>query len=239
MRRARTHQHAGARVVDEHVEQGGDEQARDDDRDAVDRIEQPLHEHDRAGQHLGDRHAERRRAPGDAHRLVEEQDDAEGRQHLREVVAVVEVAEHRDLEHEPDEERRRQGEEQRHEEAARHRGEPRREIGADHVLHAVREVDEVHDAEDQRQPRRDQEQEDAELQAVERLHEDERQRHGGLREILGVGGPPAEAGGPVRRRWLTRPSCTGRRSRRPASSKTFSTTCVSYLPSSRLATLTR
>ena len=45
--------------------------------------------------------------------------------------------------------------------------------GADHVERAMREVDQPHDAEDQRQPRRHQEQHDAELQAVQQLLDEE------------------------------------------------------------------
>jgi hypothetical protein len=37
-------------------------------------------------------------------------------------------------------------------------------------LHAVREVDEIHHSEDQRQPCRDEKQEDAELQTIEDLN---------------------------------------------------------------------
>jgi hypothetical protein len=42
----------------------------------------------------------------------------------------------------------------------------------------MREVDEVHHPEHQRQPRRDQEQQDAELQAVQDLHQQKLRRHG-------------------------------------------------------------
>ena len=55
------------------------------------------------------------------------------------------------------------------EEAAGQRREGRGEIGAQHVERAVRQVDQVHDAEDQRQPGRQQEQQQAELHAVEAL----------------------------------------------------------------------
>ena len=43
------------------------------------------------------------------------------------------------------------------------------EIGADHVERAVRQIDQVHDAEDERQPGRQQEQQQAELQSVQAL----------------------------------------------------------------------
>ena len=48
------------------------------------------------------------------------------------------------------------------------------EVGPEHVLDAVGEIDEIHDAENQRQAGRDQEQKDAELQSVEDLDEEER-----------------------------------------------------------------
>ena len=51
------------------------------------------------------------------------------------------------------------------------------QVGADHVERAVGEVDEVHDAEDQRQPGRHQEQHHAELQPVEALLDDEQPAH--------------------------------------------------------------
>ena len=50
---------------------------------------------------------------------------------------------------------------------------PGGEEGADHVERAVRQVDHVHDAEHERQPGREQEQHQAELQAVQRLLEDQ------------------------------------------------------------------
>ena len=51
--------------------------------------------------------------------------------------------------------------------------------GADHVERAMGEVDQAHDAEDQRQPGRHQEQHDAELQAVEKLFDEECDGHAG------------------------------------------------------------
>ena len=41
----------------------------------------------------------------------------------------------------------------------------------------MREIDQIHDAEDERQPGRHQEQHDAELHPVEQLLEDEKRRH--------------------------------------------------------------
>ncbi len=41
------------------------------------------------------------------------------------------------------------------------------EIGAEHIERAVRQIDQIHDAEDQRQPGRQEEQQHAELDAVQ------------------------------------------------------------------------
>jgi hypothetical protein len=99
-----------------------------------------------------DRHLQRGRAEDHLHALVQEQDDAEGRQHLREVVAVVEVPEDQEFQQQPDP--RVPPAAPAAAPARRSPSPPRRraEIGAQHVLHAMREVDEVHHAEDQREP---------------------------------------------------------------------------------------
>jgi hypothetical protein len=56
-----------------------------------------------------------------------------------------------------------------HQKAVGQADEGRGEIGAQHVERAVREVDQIHDAEDQRQPGRQQKQQHAELNAVQAL----------------------------------------------------------------------
>jgi hypothetical protein len=60
------------------------------------------------------------------------------------------------------------------------------EVSAHHVQRTVGQVDAVHDAEDERQPGGEQEQHEAELQAVEGLFEDEL-KHGRQREAWRVG----------------------------------------------------
>ena len=52
-----------------------------------------------------------------------------------------------------------------------------RQIGPEHVLDAMREIDEVHHAEHERQAGRDQEQQHAELQAVEGLDDEQGEGH--------------------------------------------------------------
>ena len=94
----------------------------------------------------------------------------EGGEHLFEMITGVEVAKYQYLEQRD----RRRAVAGKVEQQAEHRScrssatEHRREISADHVLHAMRQVDEVHHPEHQRQSSRDQEQQDSELQAVKR-----------------------------------------------------------------------
>ena len=111
------------------------------------------------------------RAPDHAHRLVEEQDQAEGRQHLGQMIAVIERAQRHDLEHDADDHRGRNGDDDRQDERARPLIDGRGEIGPQHVKRAVGQVHHVHDPEHERQPGRDEEEEDAELNAVQRLFE--------------------------------------------------------------------
>ena len=93
------------------------------------------------------------------------------------MVAVVEPAEDQEFEGKAEGERGRQREGERAPEPARQGSEHGGEIGADHVLHAMSEIDEIHHAEGQRQARGDQEKQDAELQAVQGLDGQEREGH--------------------------------------------------------------
>ena len=94
------------------------------------------------------------------------------------MVPVVEPSEDEDFERKTEGERGRKGERERAPESARQGSEHGREIGADHILHAMSEIDEVHHPEGQRQPRGDEEKQDSELQAVQGLDGQERERHG-------------------------------------------------------------
>jgi hypothetical protein len=114
-----------------------------------------------------------RASPEHGHELVEEENQAEGGEHLIEVIALVERAQRDDLGDDADGERGREREDDGEREAARLGEEGGGEVRAHHVERAVGQVDEVHDPEDQRQPRRHEEEHHAELQAVQRLLEDE------------------------------------------------------------------
>ena len=136
-------------------------------------------------------------APDDAAQLLGDQDQAVGEQHLVEVVAPVEPADQQPLEQHADRDREHDAGGNREPQAAEALGERPREVGADHVEAAVREVDDPHDAEDQRQPARDQEQQQSVLDAVQQL--DQRacrdpSRVGSV-EAGATKGPPA--GGPA------------------------------------------
>ena len=90
--------------------------------------------------------------PDQPHQLVEEQDQAEGGEHLVEMVAAVEPP-HRDhLERHADEQRRDQRQHRAERRSCRSGREGRGEVGADHVERAVRQIDQVHDAEDSVSP---------------------------------------------------------------------------------------
>ena len=90
-----------------------------DDRQAEDGIPQRAEQRQRPGQQLRHRHAQRRRAPDHLDALVDHQDQPERRQHLVEMVPRIQVPEHQALEHDADQERRRQREQQPDDESCR------------------------------------------------------------------------------------------------------------------------
>ena len=151
------------------VEQRRDHERRHDDDQAIERVVD-AGDHLHGGEHLRrQRQRQTRRAPDQPHRVVEEQDQPEGRQHVIEMIAAVEMPERDEFQRNAEQQRGTQRQHDADDEIAGPRHEGRGEIGAHHVERAVRQVDEVHDAEDERQPRRQQEQQQAELDAVEAL----------------------------------------------------------------------
>src|SRR3974390_2816925 len=93
------------------------------------------------------------------------------------MVAAVEMAKDRELEKQPECERGGEREHEGGEEAAGPPVEHHRQIGAEHVLDAVREVDEVQHAEQEGKPGRDEKEQHAELEPVEDLDEEEAGGH--------------------------------------------------------------
>ena len=165
MRGARANQHAHAGAVNQEIQSERHGEAHTDDGETVRGIAQP-EQLDRPGQHFGRIHVHRRRTPDDPHQFVEEEDEAECRQHLVEMVALIQVRQRHafddDAEQHRGGNRERTGQQERPGIAEGGGG----EVRPHHVQRAVREIHEVHDPEHQREPGGQQEQQDPELQAV-------------------------------------------------------------------------
>ena len=111
----------------------------------------------------------------DEHRaqFLEDEDQRVGHQHLLQVLALVEEAEEDPLEREAEGRGERDADEQLGQvPVAEVRRKHEREVGADHVEAAVRQVDDAHDSEDQRQPARDEEQQQPVLDPVQELDQE-------------------------------------------------------------------
>ena len=163
--------------MNQQVEAEPDGEPHADDREAVRRIAQ-AEKLDRAGERGGRIHVHRRRSPDYPHQLVEKQDEPECCQHLVEMVAAIEAHQRDALDDDAEHHRRGNGDQPGQHERfgpAEYGG---REIRAHHVKRAVREIHEIHDPEHERQPGGQQEQQNAELQAVQRLREEEADGHG-------------------------------------------------------------
>ena len=120
------------------------------------------------------REIEGKRAEHPAGAFREHEDQREGREHLIQMVAAVEPPDDEDFDDRACGGRRREARRKPDPVRAGERCDRGAGERADHVERAVGEVDEAHDAEDQRQPGRHQEQHDAELQAVQQLFDDQR-----------------------------------------------------------------
>ena len=222
---AGANERAEARSGDEPIQHDADHDCHGRDGEPVDRISDARKDLDMTVEEGGNGEIERLPSPDDHHQLVEEQGEAEGREHLIEQVALVKRPQHENLEDGGDDE---------HGDERQRNGEPigsrRREgrdqaVAADHEHRAVRQIDDAHDAEHQRHAHRHQEQHQAELQAVEQLLDQERPGHGGsgrraislramtmagfrrLRQWRRAGGDPRGSGASPRLRF---PSCRDR-----------------------------
>ena len=177
VRRARAHQHAGARALD-----GRTTAPAATPRPAPmisSRYTGTPHRADvrLSAQGRGQGNGESRRPPRHLHQRVGDEDQPERGQQLVHVVARVQVAHHAELHEDGRDAGARERARHAERERARHQGQGATEEGAQHVERRVREVHEVHDAEGQREPRRHQEQQHAELQPVDELRENERRVH--------------------------------------------------------------
>src|SRR5256885_4737662 len=110
--------------------------------------------------------------------MIEEEDDAESGDDMIEMVTLIEMSEYDELQQEPEDERSDECKRRRQQKMAGQGVKGDGEISPQHVLHPVREIDEVHHPEHQRKAGGDQKEKDAELQAVEHLNDEERGVHG-------------------------------------------------------------
>ncbi len=95
-----------------------------------------------------------------------------------EMIAAIKVPQRHEFQRDAEQQRRAKRQQDADDEIPGPRHEGRGEIGAHHVERAMRQIDEVHDAEHQRQTRRQQKQQQAELQSVQELFDDK--QHGQL-----------------------------------------------------------
>jgi len=123
----------------------------------------------RAAEPIRHVHEEGPRSPEDAGQLVEEENQPEGGQHLIQVISVVEPPQCHQLDRHADQGRRRQGRQQAEQEGTCQPGHAGRHERPNHVERAVRQIDQVHDAENQGQPGRQEEQHDTQLKPVQDL----------------------------------------------------------------------
>src|SRR5262249_13234494 len=177
VRGAGTNQHADPGVSNQKIKEQTDSQAGADNDQPPDGIEQARHQSDGSRKNLGDRQRQRCGPPDGFHSLIEKNDDAESCDHLLKVVTVIEMTEDQELEKQPENQGCRQSQYQGDQKIAGQRIEGDSKIGAQHVLDAVREVDEVHHPEHERESGRDQEEQDAELEPVQDLDDNKPRGH--------------------------------------------------------------
>ncbi len=171
--RDRADQEAGAGALEElpDGDRGGDPEG--DQEQPIER-KRLVEDDDDAAQEIRDAGAERLHAPDQPDHLAQHHGEPEGEQQIgAAVAAAVEVAQQGPLEHhadEPDHDRR---DHERDQEAAGEHVRRVADIGAEHENDAVREIDDAHDAEDQRQPTGDEEQDRGLRERIEALRQDE------------------------------------------------------------------
>ena len=119
----------------------------------------------------------RLRPPDQRHQIVEEQDQPERAEHLIEMAALIERSQCQDIEDDTECHRGDDAEHDRQDERAGPVEDGRGEERAHHIERAMCQIEEVHDAEDQREPGRHQEQHDAELHPVQQLLDKKRNVH--------------------------------------------------------------
>ena len=138
--------------------------------------EQEVAENDRAAKRRRNRGRQRRRAPDDADRLFGDHREAERHQQAQDRIGGVEPAQDESLEQDAE-----QGDSDRRQHDRRAEaeifGDLDRNVGAERIERAMRQVDDAADAEDQRQAERDQQIIAAEHEAIHHLFQQECEPH--------------------------------------------------------------
>jgi hypothetical protein len=128
-------------------------------------------------------------APKHGAHFFKDIDQAEGQQHLVQVVALVEVAKQQPFERQAEHDRQHRAAQNGQRQAAEQAGERIRQIRAQHIETAMRQVDHAHDAEDQRQTGGQHEQHQAVLDTVQDLDKEIGEVHRGVKKNGGESPP--------------------------------------------------
>ena len=161
----RAQEPADAAVAQRELRDDGDHHRAEDEADVVIRDDE-IADDDVAGGEQRLIGEQRARSPDDDQHLLEDQEGRVGHEHDGDLVAVVEMAQQPALQDEADHRADRDGRQRHHQEAERDRQAPveidadrrRRGIGAEGVASAMRDVQDLHDPEDQAEADRDDEQ---------------------------------------------------------------------------------
>jgi hypothetical protein len=144
----------------------------------VPRVAHDVAEREAAVEPRGHLHTVHVVAHEDGAQLLEHQNEPIGHEHLLQVVTLVEIAEERPFEQVAEDRREHHARHQHQQElVAEQRRERERQVRADHVEAAVREVDHAHDPEDQREARRHEEEQQSVLNGVQALDEEGSEIH--------------------------------------------------------------
>ena len=117
-------------------------------------------------------------ADDQAAEFLEHEDESVGQQHLLEVIALVEMRDEGPFEHDAEQHGQHDADDDGDEQVAGERRERERHVRADHVETPMGEIDDAHDPEDEREAARDQEQQEAVLDAVQQLNQERVDVHG-------------------------------------------------------------
>ncbi len=144
-------QHADARAHHQRIQQERNRQRRQNDNQPIERVVDSRQNLNRAEHLRRERQRQAGRPPDQPHQFVEEQQQAEGAEHLVKVIASVERPDRNHLKRHSGHQRREQRQSDAGQETVGERCKCCGEVRAEHVERAVRQIDQIHDAKDQGQ----------------------------------------------------------------------------------------